>query len=240
MSSPDVKPIIDEIVSDALTLSSLPATSAHYHNKLSPPYILRGQRPRPHVTLNLAQTLDGIMSVEAGPEALHLAHRLRSSHDAVLTMYGSELLEALDSNGSAFAGMKIIIDADLKTCDIQGDLRNCILICRPDLEGSRKAISLQGAGARLLFPISMEMPDVLETLYKAGGIRKVIVEGSLGSTFLTMPIIFDKIIITIIPKYTTSNSTSQNPVHVLNRPKLRNIQYEVLGSDIVLTAEPEY
>ena len=56
--SADAKPAIDSIVHDTFILrSSPPGTPRPMTSKL-PSYALRGQRPRPHVTLNTFKGLD--------------------------------------------------------------------------------------------------------------------------------------------------------------------------------------
>jgi riboflavin biosynthesis pyrimidine reductase len=236
-SSPDIKPTIDEIVHDTFTLqarSTSPPTSPRpsINSSKIPSFVIRGQRPRPHVTVSYFQSLDGALIESGGVETTHLVGRLRSSHDAVLTDH----LDYPNKNGERPSNPKIILfNEDLKDSNdvMNFDLSRITIVTRMDLQKSHRADQLIDAGAQLLFSPSMDLADVLETIY-SHGIRKLVVESSLVHRFISQSL-FDKMVMIIVPLFAT-NTNAFTKV----KPRLINVNYEVLGSDIVVTAEPEF
>lgn len=83
-SSSDIRPALDSILHDTFNLSrGTPPGTPRSTTPKPPSYIVRGQRPRPHVTLHTWQSLDGL-TVDIGPETTPLSQRLRGKHDAII------------------------------------------------------------------------------------------------------------------------------------------------------------
>lgn len=222
-SKEDLKPTIDSIVHDTFTLglprSSPPATPARSVTPKVPSYVLRGQRPRPHVTLCLVRGLDGGL-VEIGDEASQLALRLRATHDAVLALsFHAQQHLALVSNA-------IIIDEDLSSNFYSNAPSPRSVVCHERMKTSDRQLELSRQGHRLLFASSFNLEDILHVLH-ASGLRKVIVEGSSLVESIITAGLYDKLLVSIAPRFGDISCT------------LGNVHYEILGQDIVLSAEPQ-
>ncbi|PJF18203.1 hypothetical protein PSACC_01980 [Paramicrosporidium saccamoebae] len=233
-SCPDIKPTIDSIVHDTFTLSPRSTTPPNSFNSLNspgsrpatpkvPPYVARGQRPRPQVTLSYCQSVDGGVAV-AGGEASYLADRLRSCHDAVLTG------EVLDHDLSVFNRI-IVLDEHVSRMSLEGPDLSKVWIVSQAVEGETH---LQTKCARIITPTSMSLEDILQALLEAG-IRKLAIEGCLAVRFLETAM-FDKLVVTIVPTFSEQTSTRV----VVKKPRLTNTHFEVLGDNVILTAEPDF
>lgn len=229
------KSTIDEIVHDTFLTKSFSSSRSPPSTPRvkSPSCATLEQRTRPHLTISYFQSLDGALDAVPGEETLHLVHRLRSSHDAILTDPASPLA-ALGCGTARHYPRVILLDARLDL-DLPSPhtLSGVWLVCGEDMRGSAKAHALQARGAHIVCAASEGLADVLETLY-AHGVRKLVVEGRVAHSFIAASL-FDKLIVTIVPTF--ASATSAFPAGP--RPKLTNVRYEVLGSDIILTAEPD-
>lgn len=122
----------------------------------------------------------------------------------------------------------------------------------PHMEG--KKVALEAAGASLYqAPLDssnghISLPDVLQILYDQLDIQKATVEGgvSLLESFILSGL-FDKLVVLMTPCFGMGRALFQaNPGSEAAQeeirtglPKLINVRYDVLGGDLVMTAEPE-
>ena len=91
--------------------------------RLNEGYLSRLQRGRPHVTVKLATTVDGRVSVGGrrylvGPPALREVHRLRDRLDAVLVGVGTVLADDPALTVREVKGrdpLRVVVDADART-----------------------------------------------------------------------------------------------------------------------------
>lgn len=221
-SKEDLKPTIDSIVHDTFTLglprSSPPATPARSVTPKVPSYVLRGQRPRPHVTLCLVRGLDG-GSAEVGDEAAQLTLRLRATHDAVLA-------HSTHAHHLVHVSNAVILDEDLSAEGYSDASSPQSIVCHERMRTSDRQLGLSQQGHRLLFAPSFGLEDILHVLHSAS-IRKVVVEGSPLVESIIAARLYDKLLVSIAPRFSGLPCA------------LGNIHYEVLGHDIVLSAEPQ-
>lgn len=119
-----------------------------------PSFMIRGQKPRPQITLLFEQSLDGhflsTSKVNGNNEPFEqLNHRLRSKHDAVLIGINTIKrdnpdLIALDRGGQSRRAQEqpqpIILDTNLEI-PLESIIinRKPIIFCRKDLENGEKA-----------------------------------------------------------------------------------------------------
>jgi riboflavin biosynthesis pyrimidine reductase len=162
----------------------------------------------------------------AGGEASYLADRLRSRHDAVLTG------EALGQDLGVFNRI-IVLDEYICSMDLENvDLSKVWIVST--VEGETNVAKLQAKGARVITPTSMSLEDILQALLEAG-IHKLAIEGCLAVRFLETAI-FDKLVVTIVPAFSEQTSTCA----ITKKPQLTNTHFEVLGDNVVFTAEPDF
>lgn len=239
----DIKPTIDALIHDTFvtsrpashsTCASPPSTRAT--TPKMPTYMVRGQRPRPHVTLHRCQSVDGEAMVPA-EDAATLARRLWASHDALLTDFAMA-----GRAGDQWEKTTLVVVDEFLRNDYKGGrlAPNLLVLTLEDWRGSAKAQLLEALGLRMLFSPSMRIGDLLEQLHNMG-IKKLIVEGTpthyheiIGAG------LYDKILVTTVPVFQGRPGTTSVPATQPVPPKLVNVQYEVLGNSIVMTAEPEF
>lgn len=190
---------------------------------------MRGQRPRPHVTLHRCQSVDGVAVVPVA-DAQQLARRLRTSHDALLTDFVllEEGLE--DTHSRPPTTTIVVVDEFLRNDYGQPGLpHNMLILTLEDWRGAAKVQLLESQGLRIIHSPSMALADLLAQLHGAN-VKKLIVEGASSyHDEIVGAGLYDKILITTIPV-----------LQLRLAPKLVNVQYEVLGNSIVMTAEPEF
>lgn len=232
---PDTKPTIDALIHDTFVTTNRPAPlstcasppSSRATTPKHPTYVMRGQRPRPHVTLHRCQSVDGAVVVPVA-DAQHLARRLRTSHDALLTDF-SRLEESIEDTHSRPPTI-VVVDEFLRNDYGQPGLPNNMLVLTlEDWRGAAKVQLLESQGLRIIHSPSMALADLLAQLHGAN-VKKLIVEGASSyHDEIVGAGLYDKILITTIPV-----------LQLRLAPKLVNVQYEVLGNSIVMTAEPEF
>jgi diaminohydroxyphosphoribosylaminopyrimidine deaminase/5-amino-6-(5-phosphoribosylamino)uracil reductase len=187
--------------------------------RLNQTYFKYIQRGIPFVTLKFAQTLDGRIATATGSSqwisssaSLKLAHRLRSTHDAILVGIGTLLKDNPKltvrlirgrSPVRVVADSKLRIPLDSKVLQ-EPHVAPTIIATTPGVNEKKKA-SLKNRGIEV-----MEVPadgqgriDLREMLSRIGtrGISSVLVEG--GSQIITSILsrgLADKIVVTVAPK----------------------------------------
>ncbi len=187
--------------------------------ELNEAYFKYMQTGMPLVTLKFAQSLDGRIATKTGrsqwlssPEALRLAHRLRSIHDGVLVGIGTILVDDPRLTVRLVKGKnprRIIVDSGLripptaKVLNAEGVDET--IIAATEKADQAKAQGLKGLGAEILWAAGnqrgeVDMKDLLEKLGRMG-ITSVLVEG--GARIITSLLregLADKIIILMAPK----------------------------------------
>jgi riboflavin biosynthesis pyrimidine reductase len=119
---------------------------------------------------------------------------------------------------------------------------------------ANKKAALEAEGASLYqVPVDpstgqLGLPEVLQILYDELDIAKATVEGgvSLLESFIRSGL-FDKLVVLMTPCFGVGRAlfqahTSSDAISEALRarlPKLINVRYDVLGGDLVMTAEPE-
>ncbi len=206
---------------------------------------------RPTVTVTYAQSLDGCLAAEpgrplalSGPESLRFTHRLRAAHDAILVGLGTVLADDPRLTVRHAEGpdpQPVILDSLLR-CPLEAALlrhptRQLWIAARADAPAARRR-ALEAAGARLLaFPPDdqgrVPLPALLTALGELG-VRTLMVEG--GARVITACLVqglADRLIVTIAPRLLGGLPAVAAPVNVA----LRRARYEVMGADVVVSAE---
>ncbi|MEM7333755.1 MAG: GTP cyclohydrolase II [Chloroflexota bacterium] len=208
----------------------------------------------PQITLTYAQSLDGSITLKrgqplaiSGKESMTLTHRLRATHDAILIGVGTLLADNPSLTVRHVKGddpQPVILDSHLRTPPdarvIGLSSHKLLLFCKQDAAVDKMA-ALEQAGARV-FPIRaadngrLNLPDVLTTLKKEG-INSVMVEGGseVITSFLASRLV-DRVILTIAPMF-VGGLTAVHNLNTNTLPKLRNIQQEWLGKDLIIQGD---
>lgn len=171
-----------------------------------------------------------------------LSERLRCKHDAIIgegelvdgkRVYLQEHFKDFVDAASHKDGMDKRVDDVHQGRGGEGTsvvVKGIIVTASDPEECPEQLESLRGAGYRIYRASSMKMEDVLETLYMAG-VKKLVVEGRMVESLLTASL-YDKLLVSIVPIYTRSS--------LFGAPhRLANVHCELLGSEVVITAEPE-
>lgn len=246
----------------------------------TPPFLVRGQRPRPQVTLRYMQSLDGSLTVPekshlpdlqpispgqmcesvdcAADSVVHFVGRLRSNHDAILIGVNTVLRddpELQSGHAGARQPQPIILDTDLQFPLAKSKLMRHPklpwIFCRTGLESDERRAALEAAGLRV-FHVPQEkesghlsLEAVLERLYEEMEVGRVVVEGGVSvlEGFIRQRL-FDKVVILMAPCFGVGRALFQQAgdTEALRDqlPRLTNIRYDVLGVDLVMSAEPIY
>lgn len=174
--------------------------------ELNAGFFMRCEKRRPLFTLKMATSLDGRIATRGGESkwitgelARRVAHRLRSSHDAVLV--GSETALADDPDlGCRLPGMecrspvRIVIDGRLRLRPESRLVKTAArtptwAVTRADADpGSREALSRQGVDLLLLEPEDGIGLNPIEIAFALGekGLTRVLIEGGgrIAASFL--------------------------------------------------------
>ncbi len=287
---------MDEIVQNACQLSGHPASclgmmsdsssnsssSSNLSHDLrigrrqSPPFMLRGQPPRPQTTLRYMQSLDGSLTIpertqlpdikdvddnesmavdSVAGSVVHFVGRLRSNHDAILIGVNTIIRDnpRLISNGRQ--AKPIVLDTELQIPLDSQLMKNKVkpwIFCRSGLEDSPVKKELTQLGTEV-FHVSvnsdtgyLNVEEVLKFLYDELDVQKLLVEGGVSvlESFIQAQL-FDKLVVIMVPCFGVGRALFQNAsqemaVTVRDRlPRLANIRYDVLGCNLVMTAEPQ-
>lgn len=223
---------------------------------LNEAYFKHIQTGMPFVTLKFAQSLDGRIATKTGssqwissPVTLRLAHKLRSTHDAVLIGIGTTLADDPSLTVRLVKGknpQRIIVDSRLRiplTAQILSDEGvDRTIIVTTEGANRKKALRIQHLGAEILWAEKnrrggVDLRDLLEKLGHMG-ITSVLVEG--GSQIITSFLqrkLADKIVIVMAPKLIG------NGVEALGDLEIRDLKQALeisrmktrrLGPDIII------
>ena len=214
---------------------------------------------RPFVTLSYAQSLDGSISrtpgermVLSGPESSVMTHRLRASHDAILVGIGTVLsdnprLTVRLSEGSD--PQPVVLDSTLRF-PIESDmLRRSKLapwIATTDRASVERRQELEGLGARVLSLAStdtgrVDLPSLLKRLGSMGADSVMVEGGSRVITNFLRDRLVDHIVLTVAPVMVggmRALGELESPQKLV--PRLRNAHYRRMGSDLVVSGEPDW
>ena len=212
---------------------------------------------RPFVTLSYAQSLDGSITTRRGhsmaissSQSLHLTHRLRADHDAILVGIGTVLADNPRLTVRLVEGQDpqpIIVDSRLRFPHnarlLQHPTRHP-WIATTEAAAAGRQRALEAAGACILrLPANSAGQVDLQTLLAQlaeSGINSLMVEGGARviTSFLAARLV-DRLVITVAPLLVgglnaVGDLVQQNG-HGL--PHLRNPRYQWLGPDMVLSGD---
>lgn len=220
----------------------------------------RRRHDRPSVTLSYAQSLDGSIAVTpgkklvlSGKEALAFTHTLRADHDAILIGIGTVLADDPLLTVRYVKGahpQPVILDSRLRFPTESRLMREHPLppwIVTGNGTNHERREALEAAGATVLTAPLDEKGGISLTGALAGlaerGIDCLMVEGGsrIITSFLTARLV-DRIILTVTPLFIGGVQAivpgDSNAAHVL--PRLRDVRFERLGSDLVVMGFPEW
>jgi GTP cyclohydrolase II len=213
---------------------------------------------RPLVTLSYAQSLDGSIADRpgrplalSGPQSMVLTHILRASHDAILVGIGTVLADNPRLNVRLVAGespQPVVVDSRLR-CPPYAELlkngRSPWIAAGEEADAERQA-ALEAAGARVVrLPGKDGWIDLASLLDHLGdrGINSLMVEGGaqIITSFLACRLV-NQVVLTIAPLLVGGLRVVDNLGYSPARrfPRLRHLNYQVLGDDLVLRGEPDW
>lgn len=207
----------------------------------------RGSRQRPWVTLTYAQSLDGSIAARggqplaiSGTASLHLTHRLRAMHAAILVGAGTirsdnPRLTVRFAEGPS--PQAIVLDGRAR-CPISAALfqnsRRPWLVCMESADSYRLA-KLEAAGADIIMMPGREgdkilLADLLQVLSRRG-IGSLMVEGgaSVLTSFLKARLV-DVVAVTVSPRFIGGLPAVREALEV----NLRAMKAEAFGEDYLL------
>lgn len=212
----------------------------------------------PFVTLKFAQTLDGKIATLtgdskwiSGPSSLRFAHRLRSSHHAVLVGVETIIRDDPRLTVRLVEGRnprRIIVDSKLRIpleCNVlKGKSAPSTIIATTSLSDQRRANKLRSAGAEVWcirkdLSNHVDLQHLLQEMGKTE-IRSVLVEG--GSRIVTSFLrsrLADYLLVIIAAKIVGKGINPVRPTasrrleNLISMPSLR---YFRSGDDVILTA----
>ena len=215
----------------------------------------------PYVTYKCAMTLDGKIACVTGQSrwiscaaSRKIAHRLRAVNNAIMVgvdtiIADNPLLTVRHVAGTS--PMIIIVDSRLRTPEsvaaLTGEMAKRTIIATTETNPKIHARYLQ-KGARLLVCNSLNgSVDLLDLLHKLGetGIHSVLLEGGsrLAGGALKQQLI-DECVFFYAPKIVGSDGFSPFAItgiaDMANSIPFRNLSMRQVGTDIMVTAFPEY
>ncbi len=220
----------------------------------------RRRHGRPSVTLSYAQSLDGSIAVTpgkkivlSGGEALDFTHTLRADHDAILVGIGTVLADDPLLTVRHVAGKNpqpVILDSRLRFPPESRLMREHPLppwIVTGNGANHDRREALEEAGATVITaPLDekgrIRISGALARLAERG-IDCLMVEGGsrIITSFLTARLV-DRVVLTVTPLFIGGVRAivpgDSNTADAL--PRLRDVRYERLGSDLVVMGFPEW
>lgn len=214
---------------------------------------------RPHVTLKLATSLDGMVAAADGTSqwltggpARRRAHELRAAVDAVLVGSGTVLADdpRLTVRLVDHAGpppLRVVLDGRARTpvgAAVLGDGAPTLLVVSPAAERARVR-QLEAAGAQMRTgrggSDGMDLEDVLADL-RQRGIMSLLVEGgpTVAASFLRAGLV-DELVCHIAPLVLAGGRPMLAGLDVPTltaAPRFATVAVERVGDDIVLTLAP--
>jgi len=218
------------------------------------------QTGRPFVTVSYAQSLDGSIAARPGrpmvlssQESLVLTHSLRASHDAILVGIGCVLADDPRLNVRLASGSNprpIVVDSRLRFPPYARLLTNGSRppwIFTSEAADVEREKNLKALGATI-FRVSSTPDakiDIAALLAKIGalGVTTLMVEG--GAQIITSFLVaqsVNQVVVTISP-ILVGGTRAVDTLARLNPnqfPRLTNVSYEKMGSDLVVRADPQW
>jgi riboflavin-specific deaminase-like protein len=206
----------------------------------------------PYVTLSYAQSIDGCISVHPGKrtrlsskEALVFTHQLRSEHDGILVGIGTILADNPKLTVRYVKGKNpqpIIVDSNLSIPTDSYLMKKHPLPVWLVVANKNQNLILKSKRPKLKIIKVATLPDGkinLRILFKklyALGINKLMVEGgtSIINSVLSQKLA-NKVVITIAPRFLGGAPISKG--RSLRLPKLKNVEYKLLGSDVIIMGD---
>lgn len=211
-----------------------------------------------HVTLKLAQTLDGRIATASGhsrwvtgARSRAVAHDLRASHDAVLVGIGTVVADNPQLSVRPPRGdnpMRVIVDSTLrlspKAAVLARDGAKIVIVTLASSEGER-AHALQRAGADVLtvpsFGGRVDLTAALSAIEERG-VRSVLIEG--GAQIATETIrrrLMHELVVFIAPKILGSGLDSVGDLGITDMQHALQFEptsIEVRDGDILFRGTP--
>ncbi len=208
---------------------------------------------RPFVTLSYAQSLDGSIAARrgqptplSGPEAMHMTHHLRASHDAILVGIGTVLADDPRLTVRLVDGdqpQPVVVDGRLRfplTAQLLQHPKRPFIMTTTQADESRQR-DLESAGAEVIrvaaAPDGRVSLSAVLAILQGRGLRSLMVEGGaqIITSFLTAHLV-DRVVITIAPRLLGGlPAITYLNGHTL--PTLHNAHYRQLGADMVLMGD---
>ena len=223
---------------------------------------------RPFVTLSFAQSLDGSIAAEpgeplqiSGEESMTFTHQLRGLHDAILVGIGTVLADDPRLTVRYAEGahpQPIVLDSRLRFPLDATLLKTAgpapIIATSSEAVANTQEIEWKSVDADIMTLPQNGVEDYLdlrELLQQLGarGIKSLMVEGGAKviTSFLRHRLV-DHLAITVAPMLVggvspLQQSTKSEAKSLSNNksyPRLKNINYQWLGTDLILRADPEW
>lgn len=216
--------------------------------------------PRPHVTLKIAQTLDGRIATRtghshwvSGPASRAVGHALRASHDAVLVGIGTVLIDNPQLTVRLAAGrdpIRVVIDSSLRV-PLNGAVLASdgiavkVVTLVPGTTAAAHAIRARGAEV-VTVPGSNGRVDLAVALQelRVRGIESVLVEGGarIATEILRLHLV-DELVLFIAAKVigTGVDAIGDLGIHdMAEAVQFSSTSVECLEGDIVFRGKPAW
>jgi len=211
---------------------------------------------RPHITLKLATSLDGMVAAAdgtsqwlTGPDTRRRAHELRAGVDAVLVGSGTVLADdpRLTVRLEGHAGpqpLRVVLDSRARTplaASVLGDQAPTVIVVSPAAERSRVE-ALETAGVETWTcrsgPWGADLAHVLDGLRKRG-VTSLLVEGgpTVAASFLRAGLV-DELVCHIAPLVLPGGRPMLAGLGIptlAQAPRFATVGVERVGEDVLLT-----
>lgn len=213
----------------------------------------------PFITLKYAQTIDGRIATATGhsrwissPASLRYAHRLRSTHDAILVGTGTVLLDDPELTVRLVKGrspLRIVLDSGLRiplssrVLQNQDQARTMIVTTEKAAQDKFKSLSDMGIEILCINTTKsgeINLSELFPTLGQKG-VSSVLIEG--GSSVITSILkerLADKLLVIIAPKIIGKGIEGVGDLGITLMDQaitLSPIKFRKLGADFLLEAK---
>ena len=210
------------------------------------------------ITAAYAQTINGTISLEnfspiqiSNKDALHLTHKIRTNHDAILVGINTILTDNPRLTARSVQGSQpqpCIIDTHLR-CDttkniFQHDKNPWIFTASTD---SKKIQKIEAAGGTI-FQLKKTKKNLLDlnqiiVLLEKKNIKSLLIEG--GRTILTQFLeekLIDSFTITLSPEFLSGTNVlnMKSPLKLSNKVYLSELTSYLLADNIIIEGVPNY
>ncbi|MDO4988177.1 MAG: bifunctional diaminohydroxyphosphoribosylaminopyrimidine deaminase/5-amino-6-(5-phosphoribosylamino)uracil reductase RibD [Synergistes sp.] len=217
--------------------------------KINKGFIKRITHGTPWVTVKCAASLDGKTALSNGEskwitceESLARVHAMRAKNDAILTGIGTVMADDPELNVRRCDGrdpMRVILDRSLRISENAKVLRGGAMIFTSQSADSRKADMLKAKGAIIerITDGSAFLSEVLHRLAEKGVNYLMVEAGSAVTSSFIRENLADEFALFLAPKIIGKGRgiCDENEFEKLSCvPKLKDIQYEKSGSDLLI------